>query len=232
MALLLRFICPLAFLALIAGCKTGDAKNGPPIEKRLPEYIALGGSLSVFEPADPPQPIKKANLHDLSYAYTYNMFHIRKDTLWKREQATYLARQAAQVVKEEFPEINVVEGSKLEGKNYVEIMHTRAYPSSPYRETPPDQRERNKGLLVPAKNGFQLFIETSTGINKDGTLGTRFVVRVFNTRSAELVYFDNLFFSLDFRDSRTWRTALKFMLERLKENSEPPAHTPSGQNRR
>ena len=56
-------------------------------------------------------------------------------------------------------------------------------------------------------------------------------VYVFNNIKNTIAYHDGLRFDLDFRDTQTWRNALKFMLERLKENSEPPVHTPSGQNR-
>ena len=230
MAFSLRFLFSIAFLTLFIGCKTRKVEKKP-AEDRLPEYNAMGGALYVFEPAEPPQPIKKVNLHDLSYAYAYNMFHIEKDTLWKRQQATYLARHAVQVVKEAFPKIAVLPAAKLEEKNYVQIMHTRAYPKSPYRETPPDLNKRIRDLIIPTKNWFQLFIETSTYLNKKEGLRTYITMRVFNTRSFELVYYDALGFRLDFRDTQTWRKALKFMLERLKENSEPPVGTHSGQNR-
>ncbi len=198
----------------------------------IPAYQALGGKLFVYEPVSDPTVNARIDLSDLSYAYTYNMYFIEKDTLWKQQMASYHARNAEQIVKEVFESVVILSGEKLQSKHYTEVLYANLGKYNPYRILPNDVKKDIREFLVPSSNVFQLFIETRTYQKRSGELYTRFIIRVFDSREVKVVYSDNLAFRFDVRDNQTFRTALKFMLERLKENSVPPAGTRAGQNRR
>ena len=226
-----RHFSPVLFLILVLAisCRTSE-----PVfqEEQLPAYSARGGKLFVFEPARLPNVLERINLKDLSYAGAYHLFYFKKDTLWKQQRALYQSRTALNVVEEELkPVVTITENGNLTAPYPNSIF---AYLRNPgfFRVSDAQFRDQVDQLLLEAPQEFQLFLETYTNTNESHGLFTAIEVYVFNTRKNTLAYQDVLQFDLDFRDTQTFRTALKFMLERLKENSVPPGHTPSGQNRR
>ena len=222
----------LLLLSLGTACKSRVSESNTNKEVDLPAYKARGGKLFVFEPVRLPNVLERINLKDLSYAGAYHLFYFKKDTLWKQQRALYQSRTAQNVIEEELkPVVTIAENGNLT-KPYPNSIF--AYLRNPgfFRVSDAQFRDEVNQLLLEAPQEFQMFLQTYTNTNNSLGLFTTITVYVFNTRKNTLAYEDVLRFDLDFRDTQTFRTALKFMLERLRENSVPPTGIPSGQNRR
>jgi len=225
-----RNILTISLLLLFLGtaCKSPHTVQE---EDVLPEFRAMGGKLFVYDPAGLPRVMERIDLKDIAYVGSYELFYFKKDTLWKQNRSIYQSRTAQQVVEAELQPVKIL----AENNN-----HTGAYPNSIFapirnpgffRISDSKFKKAIDNFLPEAAQEYQLFIETQTSFTGDRRLSTMMHVYVFNNIKNTIAYHDGLRFDLDFRDTQTWRNALKFMLERLKENSEPPVHNPSGQNR-
>ena len=217
----------LLLLFLGAACKSSH-----PVQEEdvLPEFRAMGGKLFVYEPAGLPRVMERIDLMDIAYAGSYELFYFRKDTLWKQNRAIYQSRTAQQVVEAELQPVKILaENTNLNGAYPNSIFAPIRNPGF-FRISDAKFKKAIDNFLPEAAEKYQLFIETQTRFSEDRRLSAMMHVYVFNKSKNTIAYHDGLRFDLDFRDTQTWRSALKFMLERLKENSEPPVHTPSGQN--
>ena len=225
-----RGILTISLLILVLG---NACKSSSPVHEEdvLPEFRAMGGKLFIYEPAGLPRVMERIDLRDIAYAGSFELFYFKKDTLWKQNRAIYQSRTAQQIVEAELQPVKILaENNNLNGAYPNSIFAPIRNPGF-FRVSDAQFKKAIDDLLLEAAQEYQLFIETQTRFAENRRLSTMIHVYVFNKMKNTIAYHDGLRFDLDFRDTQTWRNALKFMLERLKENSEPPVHTYSGENR-
>ena len=190
----------------------------------LPEYKSCSKLDKIY---DPDQPFRRLGEYsDLSYAYTYNAISIREDSLERENIRQVNADLALDVVKSIFPDIEIVDGSQLSTKNYVDIFlpEARIYSLLDYLTvgseyvTDPEAVERAEAsiedLTVNSEANLQLFVTVRTYLyGRD----MRSVLRlyIFNKSEKRIDYYDRLEYKCDIRDKDALEKTLNYSLEKI-----------------
>ena len=190
----------------------------------LPEYKSCSKLVKIY---DADKPFRRLGQYsNLSYAYTYNAISIREDSLERENIRQVNADLALAAVKSNFPDIEIVDGSQLSAKNYVDIFlpEARIYSQLDYltvgskNVTDPDAIERAvasiEDLTVNSEANLQLFLTVRTYLyGKD----MRSVLRVyiFNKSEKRIDYYDRLEYKCDIRDKDALVKTFNYSLEKI-----------------
>ena len=190
----------------------------------LPEYKPCSKITKIYDPDKPYR--RLGNYSNLSYAYSYNAISIRGDSLEREKIRRVNADLAQALVKTNFPDIEVVDGSQLAAKNYVDIFlpEARIYSlmdhltvgSEDITDSAAVERAEASidDLTVDSEANLQLFLTVRTYLyGKE----MRSILRVyiFNKSEKRIDYYDSLEYKCDIRDKDALVKTLNYALEKI-----------------
>lgn len=184
-------------------CKTKIIETRP-----LPEITNCELPLEIYDPEFKYEINKLIDLKSLSFSAGYTQFHGKFDSIQKNELRYSMANFIESVIKNEIPDIKVLDNSEILNKSYNTIMKNLTLIKA----------RNDYGLIrkvtIKDRNSNQLFIEIR-GYPHDKKLTTSIHIYVFDINNKDLLYYDYFKYFCDPRNLDTFAEAIKYGLNKL-----------------
>tara|TARA_R110000868_G_scaffold407723_1_gene689455 strand:- start:54 stop:695 length:642 start_codon:yes stop_codon:yes gene_type:complete len=158
--------------------------------------------------------INTNNLLGLSFAQAYYIIESPFDSLSLQPLRFKNQNHIAEIVKKEFPKIEVVHSERLQNMKYSEQMNT----SINLKGTVSGSRYRIKRLVTESEGEKQLYITMTTRLHdvvNDSWLNS-ISLYVFDNKKYQLLYENSYTYKCDPRDSVALQKVIEYGLRKLK----------------